>query len=225
MKKLVIYSTALVMMAAAMVAQAQDKLKEGKATFEISYPDAEEMNDQMLAMMPKESVTYFKGSKRRAEVQTSFSNMVMIEDPDKKESYMCIDAMGKKTAVKSTEADMEKTKAEMGEYDVKLSDETKKIAGYTCKKAVVTMKKDDNTFDVWYTPDLPYDNASRHGWKGVEGFPLEFTLEQKAMGGNVKTKLICTSVKKAEVSDDMFKVPEGYTVMTREEAKKQWGGN
>lgn len=31
----------------------QEKLKEGKITFEITLNNAEEMNDQMLAMMPK----------------------------------------------------------------------------------------------------------------------------------------------------------------------------
>src|SRR2546423_6890674 len=148
MKKIIIYSIALMLALSIQAAKGQDKLKEGKATFEISYPDAEEMNDQMLAMMPKESVSYFKDGKTRTEIKAGYGTTVVLSDPDKKESYVCMDMMGKKTAVKSTDEDMEKQRAEMGEYDVKLSDDTKKIAGYTCKKATVTMKKDGNSFDV-----------------------------------------------------------------------------
>jgi hypothetical protein len=134
-----------------------------------------------------------------------------------------MDMMGKKTAIKSTEEDVEKQRAEMGEYDVKLSDDRKKIAGYECKKATITTKKDGNSFDVWYTDALPHNDNSRYAWKGVDGFSMEFTMEQKSMGGNIKMKMTCTKVEKASVDDDKFKLPEGYTIMTAEEMKKQWG--
>jgi hypothetical protein len=225
MKRLIVYSIAFVLSLSIRVATAQDKLKEGKATFEISYPDAEEMNDQMLAMMPKESVNYFKDGKTRSEVTMGYGTMITIYDPDKKESYLCMDMMGKKTAIKSTDEELEKQRSEMGDYDVKLSDDTKKIAGYVCKKATVTMKKegDSNSFEVWYTTDLPHNPNSKYAWKGIDGYSMEFTLEQKSMNGNIKMKLVCTKVEKATVTDDMLKVPDGYTVMTADEMKKQWG--
>ena len=208
------------------VVKAQDKLKEGKVTYEISYPDAEEMNDQMLAMMPKESVVYFKNDWTRGETTMGYGTVITLYDPDKKESYVCMDMMGKKSAIKTTEEEAEKQKKEMGDYDVKLSDDTKKIAGYVCKKATVTMKKDGDasSFDVWYTDALPHSSNSKYAWKGVDGFSMEFTMEQNSMGGNIKMKMTCTSVEKTTVSDDKFKLPEGYEVKTMEEMKKQWGG-
>jgi hypothetical protein len=223
MRKKFFIALAASLLFSSVILKAQDKMKEGKATFDISYPDAEEMNDQMLAMMPKESVTYFKDGKTRTEIKAGYGTTIVLSDPDKKESYVCMDIMGKKSAIKSTEEDTEKQRAEMGEYDVKLSDETKKIAGYVCKKATIAMKKDGNNFDVWYTDALPYNSNSRYAWKGVEGFPMEFTIEQKSMGGNIKMKMECISVSKATVKDEMFNLPEGYTVMTQEEMKKQWG--
>ena len=81
-----------------------------------------------------------------------------------------------------------------------------------------------NTFDVWYTPDLPHNSSSKYAWKGVEGFPMESIIEQKSMGGTIKMKLLCTKVEKTDVKDDMFTLPEGYTVMTADEIKKQYGG-
>src|SRR5690349_16288876 len=123
MKKIFVFATSVVLLFSAHAVKAQDKIKEGKATFEISYPDAEEMNDQQLAMMPKESVSYFKDYWTRSETTMGFGVMVNIYNPEKKEAYTVMDMMGKKTAIKSTEEDIEKQKKEMGDYDVKLSED------------------------------------------------------------------------------------------------------
>jgi GLPGLI family protein len=45
--------------------------------------------------------------------------------------------------------------------DVKLADKTKKIAGYNCKKATVTLR--DETYTVWYTQDLPFSYSPING--------------------------------------------------------------
>ena len=49
---------------------------------------------------------------------------------------------------------------------------------------------------------------------------MEFAVDQKGMG----MKFSCTEVKKQVVNEDLFKIPEGYTVMTQEELMKQYGG-
>jgi hypothetical protein len=45
--------------------------------------------------------------------------------------------------------------------DVKLTDKTKKVAGYNCKKATVTLR--DETYTVWYTQDLPFSYSPING--------------------------------------------------------------
>jgi hypothetical protein len=65
--------------------------------------------------------------------------------------------------------------------DAKLSDKTKKIAGYNCKKATVTVRNEEYT--VWYTQDLPFSYSPINGLlpdgKGVvlsaEGSRRSFT--------------------------------------------------
>src|SRR5258706_14217875 len=76
---------------------AQEKLKEGKLTFEISFPDAEDMNSQMLAMMPKDMTVYFKDGKSRGEMKMAFGTTVSLSDDKTKETIVCMDMMGKKT--------------------------------------------------------------------------------------------------------------------------------
>jgi hypothetical protein len=45
--------------------------------------------------------------------------------------------------------------------DVKLADKTKKVAGYNCKKATVTLR--DETYTVWYTQELPFSYSPVNG--------------------------------------------------------------
>lgn len=45
--------------------------------------------------------------------------------------------------------------------DAKLTDKTKKVAGYNCKKATVTLR--DETYTVWYTQELPFSYSPING--------------------------------------------------------------
>lgn len=221
MKKIIKFIPALVLLLNFQFALAGDKIKEGKVTFEITIDNAEEMNDQMLAMMPKEMVVYFKGDNSRGEMDMMGGKVITITDGKTGESTSCMDIMGKKQAIKSTKEDAEKEREKLGEYEVKHSDETKEIAGYKCKKATVVFKDPEKSgpIDIWYTDELEASNSAKYSWKGIDGYMMEFSVNQKGMG----MKFTCTEVKKQEVKDDMFKIPEGYTVMTQEEVMKQYG--
>jgi GLPGLI family protein len=224
MKKLLTAAAAAAFIVQAPASSAQDKLKEGKITFEISINNAEEMNDQMLAMMPKEMVVYFKDGKSRGEMDMMGGKIISITDSKAGETISCMDMMGKKQAIKTTKEDAEKEKAKMGDYDVKITDETRDIAGYNCRKAVITFKdkqEKEGTVDIWFTKELEASNSEKYSWKGIDGYMMEFSVDQRGMG----MKFTCTEVKKQAVSDDLFKVPEGYTVMTQEEMMKQFGGS
>jgi GLPGLI family protein len=221
MKKIITLVAVAALALVTQVSNAQDKIKEGKAVFEISYPDAENMNDQQLAMMPKDVTIYFKDGKSRSEMSMSYGSFVTITDDAKKESIMCMDMMGKKNAIKTSYDEAEKEKAKLGEYDVKITDETKEIAGYKCKKAMITYKKEEKPMEVWFTNDVAGTQSGRYSYKGIDGFMMEFSMVQQGM----TMKMTCTSLdKKALVSDDKFKIPDGFTVMTQEEMQKQWGG-
>jgi GLPGLI family protein len=223
MKKFSLIFASLILLIHIQKSSAQEKLKEGKITFEIEINNAEEMNDQMLAMMPKEMVVYFKDGKSRGEMDMMGGKIVSITDGKAGETISCMDIMGKKQAIKTTKEDAEKEKAKLGDYDVKITDDTKDIAGYKCRKAIITYKNKDakeNDMVVWFTNELEASNSEKYSWKGIDGYMMEFSVDQRGMA----MKFTCTEVKKQEVSDDMFKIPDGYTVMTTEEMMKQYGG-
>lgn len=223
MKKVLSYIASAALAVYFHPAIAQEKLKEGKITFEIEMNNAEEMNDQMLAMMPKEMTVFFKDGKSRGEMNMMGGKVISITDSKAGETVSCMDIMGRKQAIKTTKQDAEKEKSQMGEYDVKITDDTKEIAGYKCKKAIITFKNSqdkEGSMDIWFTNELEASNSEKYAWKGIDGYMMEFSVDQRGMA----MKFTCTEVKKEAVSDDLFKIPEGYTVMTQEEAMKQLGG-
>jgi GLPGLI family protein len=93
------------------------------------------------------------------------------------------------------------------------------IAGYKCKKAQVTLKEKDGngkTINVFYTDEIP-TNEIKPVYKGLKGFPLEYSVNQ----GGVEMKLTAKSISKTTVSDSKFEIPkEGYTITTVEGLQK-----
>lgn len=221
MKKLFL---AVCLFASTAVAFAQ-KSFEGKIVYEMSFPGMEIPPDQ-AAMMPKEMVIMIKNKKSRVEMQMGMGmNQITISDGDKKEATMLMDMMGNKMAIKMTEADMKKKSEKEGpEPEVKQTNETKTIAGYSCKKAIITGKGKDGeeyTMPVWYTEELganPQWNNSQ--MKGIKGVMLEYEMKQQGMG----MKFTAKTVSKESVPDSKFVVPDGYKQMTMEEFQKSMGG-
>ncbi|PQA96830.1 peptide-N-glycosidase [Chryseobacterium shigense] len=79
----------------------------------------------------------------------------------------------------------------IGKQSFELTSETKKILGYTCKKAVT--KINSNTIEVWYTNDLKIN-----GGPSVLGQNLGFVLEIER---NKNSLITATSIKKIKKTD------------------------
>jgi GLPGLI family protein len=211
-----------VLMAASIIYVNAQKIDEGKIVFEISYPDAD-MPDEQMAMMPTEMTTYFKGNQAKTDMKMGMGmSQVMIFDNKNKVMTMLMDMMGNKSAIKFTEEDIKKQKekdGKGGDLDIKKTDETKEIAGYKCKKAVVTNK--DGSYDIYYTDEITYKNGDWiNDYKGIEGFPLQYKTTQNRL----TMQLTAKSVSKEKVDAGIFAIPADYKLMTLEEMQKMYGG-
>ncbi|HKR04362.1 MAG TPA: DUF4412 domain-containing protein [Bacteroidia bacterium] len=196
------------------------KIDEGKAVFEISYPDAD-IPDEQMAMMPTESSMFFKEDQARVEMKMGMGmNQVMIFDNKNKIMTILMDMMGNKIAIKMTEDDIKKRKEKEGkqDYDVKITDETKDIAGFKCKKAIIT-GKDGSSFDLYFTDQIAYKNGDWISeYKNINGFPLQYKITQ----GNMTMQMTAKSVAKEKVDDEKFVIPSDYKSMTMEEMQKMY---
>jgi hypothetical protein len=195
---------------------AQKSVSEGKVVFDISFNE-EDMDPQMKAMMPTESTVYFKGGKSCTELSMAMGmSSASIYDSKTGQITALTDFMGNKTYMTM---DASKESAKQGKPSVEQTSETKTIAGYVCKKAVVKLA-DGSTNVVYYTDKITAGMAEIAGAKDLGGYPMQYTIEQMGF----KMTFTAKTVTAEKVSDDKFKVPAGYKFVTQEELQKMYGG-
>jgi len=204
-------------------AYSQKKVKpfKGIITYDITY-EGEEIDAATMAQMPTEIIVSVLGDKVRNEQVSAFYSMAQISDMGSGSAIVLLDAMGMKIAVKQSkeEIDEKMAEAEMEDPAIKFLDETKEIAGYTCKKAEVT--SGENTIEVFYTDAIgvPKGMNDNTGFKGIEGVLMEYSIVQ----GDMIMIMTVREVKKGKVNKGMFLIPDDYDIKTAEELGGMLGG-
>lgn len=211
------------LMLLAVVTAFSGKPFEGVITFKITYPDSK-FSESQLAMFPKVFTVSIKGDKSRTDLQMSGMNTVEITNYTEKTSVTLLNMMGQKYAIKKTSAEIDQEMAEEGTPSVEFSDETKTIAGYVCKKVVVTVNTDGikSTFEGWYSSELGSKLANFNNpiYKDIDGMLLEFTMKNR----DITMKFTATSVEKKGLAAKDFEVPSDYTITTQDELRSKFGG-
>ncbi|HRG00432.1 MAG: hypothetical protein U0W65_02290 [Bacteroidia bacterium] len=225
MKKL--FSTLAVVALSALSLNAQ--IKEGSITYAMTMEGLPPEQAAMIGDM--ELKTTFKNAKVLTEMSSMmFNNQTLIDD---KGMVMLMEQMGNKIAVKQTKEEMEKEEAKQkdkpADPKIEYTNETKTIAGYECKKAIVTMvgkDKKEEKMDVWYSDKFANINKDGKGrgqgfMKGLNGMPFEYSGSQ----GPMKFKMVAKEVSTEAVADSKFELStEGYKLMTMDELKAMQGG-
>ncbi len=208
--------------------------------------------------MDASSTIYFRGDMSKVESVSDFGNNVVISDIKNKKTTTLIEAMGRKTGFYSTPAEEEKMRARMDSMrdarrdsmqqarrdtlqrmgfsfgapakpEIVYTEQTKKIAGMVCKKAIIknTQRGQTTETEVWYSPDFKLapgfslggggaaggrggmmSMAGVNGLDQIEGFPMEYTT---ARGNGFKIHMMVTKVQlDANIEDKVFDIPKGY---------------
>lgn len=192
---------------------------EGQAKVDIEYTDLPESIAPYEAMLPKEMTYKIKNEKIKIEQESMGGSTNTIVDNKAKKGVLLMDMMGKKMAIKM-DLDKEDTKEEAAKMTVKVTDETKEIAGYKCKKAVITYD-DGQQIDVWFTKELPqFNNPNADFTSKIDGFPMQYTMTNQGMTMTIKV----SKIEKKKIADSEFNIPDGYEEMTMEEFQESMGG-
>lgn len=200
---------------------------EGIIKYNVSFEDSG-LPAMALSMLKGAGMdVYIKEYKQRIDVNMVMQSTSSLIDNKNGSMITLMDVMGQKYLIRMDEAAVKKEQENMPDPEIKYTDETKVIAGYTCKKAIVNIANAGAGLVnavVFYTDEIPV-SAVKPVYKGLKGFPLEYSVD---MGG-IQMKFVASSVSTENVADDKFDVPkEGYTETTPEalqnELMKQMGG-
>jgi len=219
------------------------------------------MNFGGMSGLDLTSTIFFKGDMTKIESTSDFGNNITITDHKNKKTTTLMEMMGKKMGFYSTEDDEKLMRArqdsirarrtdslqKMGisvapppKPEVVYTEETKKIAGFTCKKAIIKTKSRQGEVSeatVWYCPEFKMAEGfsmnagggmgrgmigGMNGMDQVNGFPMEYEM-QRANG--MKIHMTVTKVQlDAAIDDKTFEIPKGYDIKPMSEMGGPGGG-
>jgi len=196
---------------------------EGVITYNITFPNSTMSADQ-LAMFPKTMTLMVKGTNSRNESSSAMGKMVEITNYDKKFTVSLLDMMGKKFAIRKSLDEINQEMSKDPKPVVQVTSETKDLAGYKCKKAIVTIEKNGKktSFEIWYTNELGGKemNFGNPVYQDIDGLLMEFTLAEQ----NFTMKYSVDKVEKKAVDESSFEIPADYKLTTEAELRNMFGG-
>jgi hypothetical protein len=195
---------------------------EGVITYSVTNdkPNAPQKNQHKITQ-----VCYLKDGKMRMVTSGgAFVNTVITDCDNLDNPIILFDIQTSKYQLKKDAAD------KLTAPEIKYLDGTKTIMGYTCHKAEITVyadkeKKNWRVDEVYYSGDI-LGSSCQEIFKGLKGFPLEWSTLSVNNKPNVNSDMsTAISIEKKSISDDEFKLPPGYKVVTREEMTQDFAKN
>lgn len=206
------------------------QITTGKVSYDVYLSsDNPQMSAYIEQMESSLMEIFFDGGKTRNDFfmgEMSTTHTISIQGEDTTLLLMDNMYLGK-VALKVTENEED----ESGEYSFKVKSvelidgETKEVAGYQCKKAVVTYDNDFST-EVWYTEEIkPEHRVGQYLFEEIPGMPLEMTGKNFGMDMKIVAYEVSNKLSKRQINSLFsLEIPKGYTLKTVEELR-QFGQN
>ena len=189
---------------------------EGRVIYTITYKDLPAEAQAMEAMLPKDLVISIKGNKSRVEQSQMMGSNSVVSDMDQKNGFIEMEMAGQKLRINiSTEEFNQKTNQMP---NIEYLDETKTIAGFPCKKAIMKDESGQLTMSVFYTEKIT--NKAHTEFAGLKGFPLQYSMKQQGM----TMEMTASEVSEESISDDTFNKSDGFKDISQADLQKIMGG-
>lgn len=189
----------------------------GKIVFDVKYENLPAGAEAYSSMMPNKATYHIDKTRTRIEMEPSgmFSN-VMIMDYEAKKMRTLMNIMGKKIQMVG-DAEFAQSFNNDQTTEIKYSTDTKTIAGYECKKAII--KSEEGAVTIWTTDKINGYHAGGQ-FKGLKGYPLEFSTSQQGM----TIAFTATKVEPGKVDAKLFEIPKDYQETTPEQMQQMFQG-
>jgi len=206
MKKIILFIIPL-LFNGLLMAQSPKVIAEGSVTFTITVSGG---TGNTLNNATK--IFYIKGKQTRVDINSSAFKQSVIYD-NNAGTAVILREIGEDKYISRLDAD--KWKEQNKQYDsmsITLTNETKTIAGYECKKAIAK-QKNGNVFTMYYaTAVIPSASENPYQFKNIPGLVLEY--ESQPEGTTQKITYTATKVSLNPVPLALFDVPvKGYRIL------------
>lgn len=194
---------------------AQKIFSEGTLVYDITVQTGSK-EPQLADMFDGVTTTiYLKGSQSRTEMISPLGSTITIQDAKNNTGVVLKEYGNQKLLIHMTGDDWNEMNKKYAGITFTPMSETKTIAGYSCQKALATLK-DGTTFTVFYTREMVTENKDyNYQFKTLQGLPLEYESTE----GKLKIRYTVSKITFDPVPMQKFKVPvSGYRELTYQES-------
>lgn len=214
MIKLRLLGLPVLILSLSMSLNAQKKVFEGTLVYDIVIETG--TNEPNISQASGNAITtvYIRDGQSRTDMVNSMGNESTIYDDKAGNGVILKEYSGQKLMITLSRQNWEAKNRNNSEIVFVSSKETKDIAGYTCRKALATLKN-GKTFTVYYAPDLvPSTRDYNPVFRNLAGVAMEYEVDN----GRMKFKYKLAKVSLEQVPSSKFDIPKsGYRIQTYEE--------
>lgn len=189
----------------------------------IEYKAAPVNPKSSLSMMfPDKMTVKFKNDYTLAELDAGVGAMhiAFLSDPNKRTFTNMVSFLDKKAAVLDSSA-IRTRNYYLPDYTVTETKETKKIAGYTCKKAILKFADKSPDMEVWYTNELQVNQPNwSNAFYKIDGVLMDYRLRKFGL----ELHFTANSVMPAKIDSTVFTIPADYKMISEDELDQSLQG-
>jgi hypothetical protein len=214
---------ALLLVATAVIANAQKKMDQGTVVYGITYelsPEQKSMVDS--TMLPAETTVDFNGNFASIKIESGPALVNIITDKSTKTGLILVDVpvAQKKFATKMSSEELDAQKGAVKYSNFKATGEKQKIAGFNAEKYTYVDNK-GASYELWATNDVQLATGALYTeFADVKGTPVKFVMINNGM----KTNYIVKTIKDNKVGPFSLTVPSGYEVKTMAQMQAMQSG-
>lgn len=184
-----------------------------------------DQSSPMASVAPDKMTIKFKDNKSYAEVTAGFGlfSTSFIANPENLTTIQLVKLFNKKFAHIADSVAINKEKSVSPKIKITPTKETKIIAGYKCKKVIISFEDTvQSSNSLYYTDEINFKNPN---WNVVPFYELEGVLmEYQVKRYGLEMKFTAKSVTKTSIEDDLFELPNGYKLISQEEMDQLFQG-
>lgn len=198
------------------------QITEGIIDYEITYPHIAADDLFLIGMMPKEMKMKFKDNNTIGELKTGAGVFTtrFITNNNERNLFHYLKLVNKKYGLILTSDEILESYAKKPEgMELIPTDETKMIAGYTCKHMKVVFPDSTKNFSLYYTEEIGIKDPNWCSpFHEIPGVLMEYNIKQF----NIEMHLQAVAVTATDLEDSEFALPTEYEKISQAEMEQKF---
>jgi GLPGLI family protein len=216
MKKIRKAGLLVLLLGASFFSIGQKAISEGTIVYDIVIQSANKEPRMADALDGGTVTVYIKGGLSRSDMISAIGKESTIHDAKTGNAVILKEYSSQKLMITLTKDNWIEKNKTYSDIKFELTEDTKTIAGYTCKKAIAKMPN-GKSFTVYYTSDLSITNKEYDAtFKNLPGLAMQY----ESGSATYNYTLTLSKINFEPVTASKFDFPKsGYRIMTYEENK------